>query len=131
MRILLDTHIFLWFISGDIRLPKLWAEMIVNPENEVYLSVASIWEASIKFHIGKLPLPELPETYLPRQRERHMIESLPIDEQSIVHLGRLPAFHRDPFDRLLVSQALQHDLTIATVDDLFRSYPVKHIADTD
>lgn len=124
MNILLDTHIFLWLISKDSRLPDTLKEDIRNPNNEVYLSVVSIWEAIIKYQLGKLPLPEPPESYLPRQRNRHLISSLSIDEDSIIQLAKLPPLHRDPFDRMLICQALQHNLVIATVDDAIRAYPV-------
>ena len=124
MRLLLDTHIFLWFISGDIRLPKSDREIIQNFENEIYLSVISLWEIIIKYQLGKLPLTEPPEIYLPKQRERHFISSLELDEASVSRLAEPPSLHRDPFDRMLICQAIEHDMTIVTVDDLVRSYPV-------
>jgi len=124
MRLLLDTHIFLWFISGDKRLPKSIQESIQNFDNEIYLSVVSLWETIIKFQLGKLPLPEPPEIYLPKQRERHLISSLELNESSVSRLTELPLLHRDPFDRMLICQAIEHDMTIVTVDDLVRSYPV-------
>ena len=68
MKILLDTHIFLCFISGDSRLPADVRDAIRDRDNEVYLSVASVWESIVKYQLGKLPLPESPETYLPKQR---------------------------------------------------------------
>ncbi len=125
MRLLLDTHIFLWFISGDRRLPDTFIESIRNTDNEVYLSVVSNWEATIKYQLGKLPLPQPPETYLLIQRERHLIISLSLTEASVGQLGKLASIHRDPFDRMLICQALEHDLTILTVDDAIRAYPVK------
>jgi PIN domain nuclease of toxin-antitoxin system len=125
MRLLLDTHVFLWYIAGDPRLPAAFRGPIQNSANEVYLSVASVWEAVIKFGIGKLPLPAPPQDYLPRQRGRHQIASLPINEATFIDLAKLPLLHRDPFDRILIAQALQHDLTLATVDDEVRAYPVK------
>ena len=124
MNLLLDTHIFLWFISGDARLLGSLGQIIRNPENNVYLSVVSIWEVIIKHGLGKLSLPEPPEVYLPRQRRLHLIQSLPVDEDSVSQLSKLPLLHRDPFDRMLICQALQYDLTIATVDDAIRAYPV-------
>lgn len=124
MRLLLDTHIFLWFISGDARLPDGWRESIRNPENDVYLSVASLWEAIIKHQLGRLPLPEPPESYLPTQRVRHQIASLSLDEASVSQLTKLPPLHRDPFDRILICQAIEHGLTIVTVDDVLCTYPV-------
>src|SRR5262245_58065833 len=125
MRLLLDTHIFLWFISGDSRLPVALRNAIQDPANAVYLSVASVWEAVVKYQRGKLPLPAPPEDYLPRQRQRHQIASLAIDEATLIHLARLPPLHRDPFDRILVAQALQHDLTLVTLDGAVRAYPVR------
>jgi PIN domain nuclease of toxin-antitoxin system len=124
MKILLDTHVFLWFISGDAKLSTDIRDAIRDPHNEVYLSVISIWEALIKHQLGKLPLPERPETYLPKQRELHQIADLTLDEGSVVRLAYLPPFHRDPFDRMLICQALQNDLTIATADMAVRAYSV-------
>jgi PIN domain nuclease of toxin-antitoxin system len=103
---------------------KIFVNAIKDPKNSVYLSVASIWEAIIKYQLGKLPLPESPEVYLPKQRDRHQITSLTIDEESIAHLTKLPPLHRDPFDRLLICQAIQNDLIIITVDQKIRSYPI-------
>ena len=124
MKFLLAAHIFLWFISGDARLSGSLRQIIRDSENDVYLSVVSIWEVIIKHGLGKLFLPEPPEIYLPRQRRLHLIESLPVDEASVAQLSKLPLLHRDPFDRMLICQALQYNLTIATVDDAIRAYPV-------
>ena len=125
MKLLLDTHIFLWFISADVRLPDVIQDHIRDPDNEVYRSVTSIGEAIIKNQIGRLPLPQSPETYLLEQRERHLLSSLPLDEAFVVQLAKLPLLHRDPFDRILICQAIEHDLTIATVDDAICNYSVK------
>lgn len=122
MRLLLDTHIFLWFISGDIRLSPDWLDSIREADNEVYVSVVSLWEVIIKHALGKLPLPQPPAQYLPLQRARHQIASLSLDESSVRHLASLPAVHRDPFDRMLVCQAIELGLTIVTVDPVFASY---------
>lgn len=127
MKILLDTHIFLWFISKDIRLATDVTDAIRTPENEVYLSVVSLWESIVKYQLGKLPLRESPEIYFPKQRERHQIANLDLDEASIAHLINLPSLHRDPFDRMLICQALQNGLTIATADRAVRAYPVSII----
>lgn len=124
MRLLLDTHIFLWFISGDNRLSDDHRDRIQDPGNEVWLSVASLWEIIIKYQLGKLPLPQSPESYIPFQRQRHLIASLPLDEASVAQLAKLPPIHRDPFDRMLICQALEHGMTIVTVDHIFPSYPV-------
>ena len=122
MRLLLDTHIFLWFISGDSRLTVAAKSAIQDPGNAVYLSVVSVWETIIKYLLGKLPLPQPPETYLPEQRARHQIASLAVDEASVAQLAGLPPLHRDPFDRLLLCQALQNDMILATEDAALRAY---------
>src|SRR5947207_15548880 len=108
MKLLLDTHVFLWYISADPQLPFSFRDVIRDPANEVYLSVASVWEAVIKYTLGKLPLPQPPAEYLPQQRDAHWIATLPIDEGAFGHLAGLPPLHRDPFDRILIAQALQH-----------------------
>jgi PIN domain nuclease of toxin-antitoxin system len=125
MNLLLDTHIFLWFIAADSHLPVGWRDRIIDPANTVFLSVAAVWEAVIKYECGKLPLPEQRVTYLPRWREQHKVASLAIDEATVKFLARLPSIHKDPFDRILIAQALQHDLTLMTVDADVRAYPVK------
>jgi PIN domain nuclease of toxin-antitoxin system len=84
----------------------------------------SLWEASVKYQIGKLTLPERPESYLPEQRERHRITSLSLDEGSVKQLANLPMLHRDPFDRMLICQAKEHELTIVTIDPLIQAYSV-------
>lgn len=91
----------------------------------MFLSAASVWEAVIKHAIGKLTLPAAPAIFLPQQRESHGIEAMPIDEQAMPHLAALPPLHRDPFDRILVAQATQFDMSLATDDAQVRAYPVK------
>ncbi len=124
MKILLDTHVFLWYISGDDRISHEMAQTIRRPENEVYLSVVSLWEVIIKYQLGKMPLPQSPEIYLPTQRQRHLFRSLEVDEASVKQLIQLQPLHNDPFDRLLICQALAHGMTIATVDNHVWAYPV-------
>ncbi len=129
LRLLLDTHIFLWFISGDKRLPEYIKESIRESNNQVYLSVVSVWEAIIKQKLGKLPLPKPAESYLPTQREQHLISSLLINEACVIRLAQLPPLHKDPFDRMLICQSIEHDLTIVTVDDAIRNYPMVKLLD--
>jgi len=125
MKILLDTHIFLWYISRDIRLSDDKRTSVRNLDNEVYLSVVSIWEAIVKYQIGKLQLPQPPEIYLPTQRERHQILSLVLDEASVAYLSQLPSIHRDPFDRMLICQANVNGLSLMTDDGIMHKYPVQ------
>jgi len=127
MRLLLDTHIFLWYVGGDQRVAFALRETISNAD-AVYLSVASVWEVTIKYQAGKLSLPEPPNPWLSEQRERHGIESLAIDEATVAHLSKLEPHHRDPFDRILVCQAIEHQLQIVTIDPVISKYPAKILA---
>jgi PIN domain nuclease of toxin-antitoxin system len=127
MRLLLDTHIFLWYVGGDQRVGGNLRQAIENAD-AVYLSVVSVWEATIKYSIGKLPLPEPPHPWLSVQREQHGIESLPIDEASVAHLPTLDPHHRDPFDRILVCQAIEHGLQLVTADPIMSKYPAEILA---
>jgi PIN domain nuclease of toxin-antitoxin system len=124
MRLLLDTHIFLWYITGDERLPTSFRQAIEESQS-AYLSVVSLWEATIKYQLGKLPLPEPPHPWLAVQGEQHGIESLPLDKAAVARLSTLPLHHRDPFDRMLVCQALEHKLLIVTVDSMLSQYPAQ------
>ncbi len=127
MRLLLDTHIFLWYITADSRLPVIFRDAIREPQNEVYLSVASLWEIIVKYQLNKLPLPQSPEIYVPTQRRKHQIKILPLYETAVCELVKLPALHRDPFDRILICQALANNLTIVTVDAQIQNYQVQFL----
>jgi PIN domain nuclease of toxin-antitoxin system len=124
MMLLLDTHVFLWYITADPKLPSPFRNAIQDTANEVFLSVVSVWEAVIKHGLGKLPLPGGPAEYLPQQRAAHGISALAVDEGVMSYLAALTPLHRDPFDRLLIAQAIQHGLTIATVDPDIAAYSV-------
>ena len=125
MKVLLDTCTFLWWSSGAGRIPKAIRSAVSDPANEVYVSTTSIWEITLKNRAGRLHLPEPPERFLPQQRERHGFLSLPIDEASVLQLPRLPPLHQDPFDRILVCQAIEHGMTLLTPDRLIAQYPVR------
>ena len=125
MKLLLDTCTFLWIVSGAPELSALVASAVSDPGNEVYLSAASAMEIAVKHARGRLVLPGAPDQYIPDARTRHAIDPLAIDEESALHVAKLEALHRDPFDRLLVSQAIVHGLTIATPDPLIRQYPAR------
>ena len=127
MRILLDTCTFLWIVTDAPELSDLAREVFVNPENEVYLSTVSTWEIAIKHAIGRLPLPEAVEKFIPPQREEHGVASLALEEESTLHLTRLPEMHKDPFDRMLICQAIVHGLVILTPDELIMQYPIRSI----
>jgi PIN domain nuclease of toxin-antitoxin system len=125
VKLLLDTCVFLWMVSEPERLSLAAAGAIVDPNNLVLLSAASAWEISIKYQLGKLVLDRPPERYVPEERERHAIDTLPLDEESSLHEHRLPAVHRDPFDRMLVCQAIAGGLSIVTPDPHIARYPVR------
>ena len=129
MNILLDTHIFLWFIIDDVRLPAAFAGALRDPANKVFVSVVALWEAILKHQIGKLPFPESPDILLPRLRVIHGFHDLPLDESSVKRLAFLPSIHRDPFDRMMICQALEHGMHFATVDDAIKRYPVQLLAE--
>lgn len=124
VRLLLDTAVFLWLAEGDASLEEAAREAVTDPENDVLLSAASAWEIAIKQGLGRLDLRVPPEDYVPQQRRLHRVESLPISEEATLQVGKLPDLHRDPFDRLLVAQAIVHGLTIVTPDRAIKGYPV-------
>lgn len=114
----------MWFVLNDPQLPTSTRDAIEDVGNTSFLSIASVWEVVIKNQLGKLPLPAPPELYLPVQRQRHGIASLLITESTLRFLPALPPLHRDPFDRILICQALGHSLTIVTLDSAIGSYSV-------
>ncbi len=127
MKVLLDTCTFLWVITDSEDLSPKARRLFADPGNEVFVSSVSTWEIVVKHALGKLPLPVAPHTFIPLQRDRHAIESLPLREEATLHLARLPELHRDPFDRMLICQAIVHGLVILTPDDLILQYPVPAI----
>jgi PIN domain nuclease of toxin-antitoxin system len=125
VRLLLDTCTFLWVITDSSRLSVRALDLFRAPDHEVFLSAASAWEIATKYGLGRLPLPQPPERFIPAMREQHSIDALAIDEESVLQQTRLPALHRDPFDRLLVCQAIVHGLTLLTPDPLISQYPAR------
>jgi PIN domain nuclease of toxin-antitoxin system len=125
--VLLDTCVLLWLARGDASLPRRMRELLTRPDTEAMVSPASAWEIAIKHARGRLPLPAPLERFLPALRERYTLPSLPVDEESALHIAKLPSLHADPFDRMLVSQAIVHGLTIVTPDPLIIQYPGRTI----
>jgi PIN domain nuclease of toxin-antitoxin system len=125
VRLLLDTCTFLWIVGGDKDLSPRAREAFVDPGNEVFLSAASAWEIAVKHRLGKLPLPAPPEEFVPTQRAAHGIAALPVDEEAALQVAKLPDLHRDPFDRMLVAQAIVGGLVLVTPDDPIRQYPAR------
>ncbi len=124
MKILLDTCTFLWILSDAPELSNLARQSFQDPGNQIFLSAVSTWEIALKCSLGRLPLKAGPEVYIPLQRKKHAIQALPLHEKATLQLSRLPNHHRDPFDRMLVCQAIVHGLRLLTPDPLIVQYPV-------
>jgi PIN domain nuclease of toxin-antitoxin system len=125
MKLLLDTHTFLWWTTDDPQISATALDLIADSRNTLYWSAASSWEVSIKYALGRLPLPEAPEQFLPAELGRNRIESLPIVDVHTFQAGRLPRHHRDPFDRMLVAQARIEAFGLITNDSNIRRYEVE------
>lgn len=127
MKLLLDTHTFIWLDSNPSRLSEKVRSLLQDPNNTLLLSVVSIWEMQIKTQIGKLqlsiPLAELVES----QRQANMIEILPVSLSHVLAIEQLPLHHKDPFDRLLIAQANVEDATLISQDATLAKYPVQLI----
>ena len=126
MRTLLDTHAFLWGIAGDRRMSQHARDIFIGP-SDLSMSVASIWEILIKAQTGKLNFPQPAGPYVIRKLAENGIETLPVNLDHLLAFERLPLHHRDPFDRMLIAQAMEENLPILTADPFFSRYPVKVI----
>jgi PIN domain nuclease of toxin-antitoxin system len=125
VNILLDACSFLWIALEPERLSPLAATSFTEPANIIYLSSITCWEIGVKYRIGKLPLPVEPKVFIPETMRDHQTHKLDLTSQDTFHLQALPAFHKDPFDRMLICQAIENGLTILTPDEHIRRYPVK------
>ena len=124
MKLLLDTHTFLWWDSEPEKLSQRALELCQNPENILILSVASIWEMQIKIQLGKLKI-KMPLSELIRQQQENGVGILPVEASHIFAVENLPNHHKDPFDRLLVAQAIVEDAVLVSADPLITQYPVR------
>jgi PIN domain nuclease of toxin-antitoxin system len=124
MKILLDTCTFLWLMAEPKKVSSRAQAAFADPENEVFLSVVSCWEISVKFASGRLKLPRPPANSIPGDRKRYSIQSFPLDEESASYSPRLPKLHADPFDRMIICQSIVHGMTILTPDPMISQYPV-------
>jgi PIN domain nuclease of toxin-antitoxin system len=127
LRLLLDTHVFLWWNLGDAQLSRRASRLLAEPANTLILSVASAWEIAIKAQSGKLRLPEDASTYVPTRAAYYGMEILPIHLQHALALQSLPLLHRDPFDRILIVQSQIENVAILTADPAIRRYAVESI----
>jgi PIN domain nuclease of toxin-antitoxin system len=124
MKLLLDTHAFLWWVEGTPALGRRARAAIANPDNEVFFSIASCWELAIKLSLGKLRLAQRLDRFIPEQLTLNSFSLLAVELRHVVGVADLPFHHRDPFDRLLAAQALQGELAIVSTDRVFRRYGV-------
>ena len=126
MEYLLDTHAFLWFINGSVDLSPRAKSIIQNSDNSIHLSIASFWEIAIKLNNGKLAI-DMSFEELKKEADKNDFRILTIKYEDTRILTSLELFHRDPFDRILIAQAIQNNLTMITKDANFDAYPVKII----
>ncbi len=127
MRALLDTHTFLWATTDDPRLGPAARSLIQDEGNEIILSAASAWEIVIKYRRGRLPLPDPPETYVTSRAALLGLTHLPIDVRHALRVAALADIHRDPFDRILVAQAMVEGAPILTDDQHIARYQIETI----
>jgi PIN domain nuclease of toxin-antitoxin system len=125
MKYLLDTMVWLWSLGPTDKIGRAGLEILTNGEEEIYLSAASAWEVAIKTQLGKFTLAEPPGTYVPKRLSAQGIRSLSITQTHSLKVYDLPSHHRDPFDRLIIAQAIFEDMTILTADRAFTNYPVE------
>lgn len=125
MRVLVDTHALLWFLTADSRLSEQARELISTADNEVLVSIATLWEIAIKASLGRIDLGSTFAEFVTEQVENNGFSVLPIALEHLARLAELPFHHRDPFDRLLVAQALAEGIPLISADGSFRDYDVK------
>ncbi len=130
MKILLDTHIFLWWITDDPRLSVRAKEIITDLHNELYLSAASGWEIAIKSTLGRITLPRKADLFIAEQMSINSILSLPIEMSHALHVHNLPPHHQDPFDRIIIAQAQLEKMPVLTADPQFKKYKLTIISET-
>lgn len=127
MRLLLDTHAFIWWFSDSARLPQPAHRLIADESNDVLVSAASAWEIATKHRLGKLPDAKDIALDIPGYIARQRFEELPVTVADGVRAGELPGPLRDPFDRMLIAQALTHDLIVVSNETLFDRYGVRRL----
>jgi len=127
MRALLDTHVFLWWITDDHHLPPHIHDIISDGNNELFLSAASCWEIAIKTQLGRITLPAKPDVFISNQMAINDIKGLPIQPSHALHIFNLPYLHRDPFDRIIVAQSQLERLPVITSDTQITQYKVDTI----
>lgn len=128
MRLLLDTHVLLWWFMRSDRLKDTTRDVLADPENDVFISAVSTWEIAIKIAIKRLALPGVPAQYLPDRIRRAGLTELPVTTAHTYGVEALPMHHADPFDRMLIAQARYEAMTIVTSDSMFTKYDVQRLS---
>ena len=127
MKYLIDTHILLWIISADPRLSKKVKKIYLNGENDINISIASLWEISIKLSLKKITIDSSYEKFVQEHIIKNDIKILNITPPHIFRLNQLPFHHRDPFDRMIIAQGIEDNIIIISSDSTFDQYPIKRI----
>ena len=127
MKVLLDTHSFIWLVTDDPKLSDRAKSIFLDGRNELYCSAVTSFEIAIKFSLGKLELAEPPREFMENRLRRNALKPLPIALAHTYRLADLPFHHRDPFDRLLVAQALEEDFTLLSIDEILSDYGVRRV----
>ena len=125
MKVMMDTHAFLWFIEGDVNLSQSARILIENMEYQKVLSIASLWEMSIKASLKRLELKADFPTIIKQYVYGNGFDLLSIKPEHLEQLARLPFYHKDPFDRLIIAQAITDNISIITKDSMFKNYPIR------
>jgi PIN domain nuclease of toxin-antitoxin system len=124
MKFLLDTSVFLWGLSEEHRLNLRAQEILASSSSELYFSAAGTWEIAIKYALGALPLPKAPEEFVFHALRSGPIQALNITHEHALRAAELPVHHRDPFDRMIIAQALSEKMTLLSADRTFKKYKV-------
>jgi PIN domain nuclease of toxin-antitoxin system len=125
--VLLDTHVWLWMLTTPDRLATAARELVEDVSTTLLLSAASTWEIAIKYSLGRLPIPQPPEHYVPERMRTSGVDGLPIEHSHTLRVSALEPHHRDPFDRLLVAQSQLERVPLLTADPIFARYDVEVI----
>lgn len=127
MRVLLDTHSFLWLVTDDDSLSELARSVFLNPDSTLFVSAVTGFEISVKFSLGKLRLSEPPREFIENRLRNNALTALPVTLPHTYRLAGLPFHHRDPFDRLLVAQGLEEDMPILSTDTVLSEYGIERM----
>ena len=127
MKLLLDSHVLIWWSSSSEKLSKNVYDLIDDTNNTLLFSIASVWEMQIKLQLGKLNLNSNLPDLIDNQKRVNNLQILPIELNHIYALNNLPSHHKDPFDRLLIAQVIVEQIAIVSIDEVFNNYPIQRL----